>query len=93
LKVLLPAYGDGTGGSREAIASGCEMLEERYSRARCDSDGVSGCIRCNTMFLVSTLTDLLAATAAKADAFKSEKAATREAALASRPGKESEGGQ
>lgn len=40
---------------RLAIRSSCQMLRARFEEAKCDSDGVDCCIRCNVMFLVNEL--------------------------------------
>lgn len=52
---------DNSWGSREALLSTVEFLRARYAKARCDSDGVSCCVRCQTMFLVRKMEALLVA--------------------------------
>jgi hypothetical protein len=50
-------------GARSALICAVGMLRGRYQKARCDSDGVSDCVRCKTMFLVRTMERLLASSA------------------------------
>lgn len=45
--------------SGAAIRSSAEMLLRQYEGARCDDEGVSHCIRCNTVYLAKTALDLL----------------------------------
>jgi hypothetical protein len=47
-----------------AVTSSLKFLRGRYQRARCDSEAVADCVRCQTMFLVRTLEDTRAAIAA-----------------------------
>lgn len=49
-----------------AVRSSSKFLLERYAGARCDSPAVSGCIRCNTVYLARTSVRLLDAAALSA---------------------------
>lgn len=42
-----------------SVRSACEMLIERFDRARCDSDGVSRCIRCNSVYLAKSILEAM----------------------------------
>lgn len=42
-----------------SIRSACEMLIERFDKCCCDSDGVAGCIRCNTMYLSRSILEAM----------------------------------
>lgn len=55
-------------GSREALLITVDFLRSRFGKARCDSDGVSDCIRCQTMFLVRLTEQLLVATSEAGEA-------------------------
>ena len=46
-------------GSRAAIAYSAKFLAERYERAPCDAEGSGECVRCNTMYLVRVLRQML----------------------------------
>lgn len=37
--------------NEEAVKSAAKMLLDIFQKAPCDNKGVSGCIRCNTVFL------------------------------------------
>ena len=55
-----------TWGKRSALVTTVGMLRNRYEKARCDDEGVAGCIRCQTMFLVKSMERLLAASGMEA---------------------------
>lgn len=43
-----------------AVESSIKFLLERYEHARCDSDGVSNCVRCQVVFLAKSVREMLA---------------------------------
>ena len=47
-------------GQQEALLSSANMLLRRYEGAGCDNEGVSGCIRCNAVFIAQRMKDLIA---------------------------------
>jgi hypothetical protein len=53
-------------GSRSSLLYTAGFLRGAYENARCDSSGLSDCFRCQTMFLVHTMEELLAASAIEA---------------------------
>ena len=47
-------------GEREAIQSAANFIERHFQSIRCDSDGVSDCVRCNAQYLSKVLHQILA---------------------------------
>jgi hypothetical protein len=45
---------------RAALESTLRFMDEKIKPRRCDSDGVSGCWRCQSMYLAKRMRDLLA---------------------------------
>lgn len=53
------AVGHAAKNDEPAIRSAAEFLLSRYAKARCDSEAVSDCVRCNAVYLARvTLRDL-----------------------------------
>jgi hypothetical protein len=48
-------------GHREALLFTTEFLRDRLEDARCDGEALADCVRCQTMFLVRTMAQLLVA--------------------------------
>jgi hypothetical protein len=46
---------------RPAVESSIKFLLERYEQAKCDSDGVSNCVRCQVVFLAKSVREYFAA--------------------------------
>lgn len=44
---------------RAALEAACQFIEEKVKPRRCDSDGVSNCWRCTSVFLASRMRELL----------------------------------
>lgn len=49
-------------GKRAALKSTARDMRSRFEKAKCDSEAVSDCVRCNMMFLVGAVEDVLDAT-------------------------------
>lgn len=45
---------------RAAIESSCRFIEEKIAPRKCDSDGVSGCLRCQSVYLAKRMREMLA---------------------------------
>jgi hypothetical protein len=48
---------------RAALESSCKFIEQHIAPRKCDSDGVSACWRCNSVYLAKRMRELLAAQA------------------------------
>lgn len=56
---------------REAVESSLKVLIAHYENARCDSEAVSECVRCNAVFLAKSVSEMLVdASSAAGDADK-----------------------
>jgi hypothetical protein len=55
---------------RAALESACKFIEQHVAPRKCDSDGVSACWRCNSVYLAKRMRELLTAPAPDAAVIK-----------------------
>lgn len=58
---------------REAVESSFNFLIKHFENARCDSDAVSNCVRCQTVFLAKSVREMLLSAQSAALGDRSEK--------------------